>query len=332
MMIDRLIEGIDKKQTPLCLGIDPKISNIPLDIIEKYKYSGELGHALAIKEWYSSIIESSKDDVASVKFQIAYFELVPSAFEYALKPMIKMAKSDGIIVRIDGKLGDIDRTSDAYARAWLTPENYNADSITINHLMGTDCTDPFIEQCILHDSGIIPTVYTSNKSKKDYMGRLTEVDPAQKILLEEIGIELVDGKYTPLYNLLALAVRKYAEDPRLMGKYGYSNIGAVVGATVEKNIIDELRLIMPNSYFLMPGIGSSQGGDTRKKITNALTAADENGRGLTVPLSSNITDIDDTEMNQFDSLDIISDRVQFFKEEINEGLAAAGKLPKAWKI
>lgn len=331
-MIDRLIEGIDNKKTPLCLGIDPKIEKIPPHLIEKYEHLSKYGHARAIYEFCYNIIEKSIDDIAIVKFQSAYFELVPYALEYSLKPLIDYAKSKNLIVIADAKRGDIDRTSNAYARGWLTPANYNVDSMTINPLMGTNCIDYFVEQCLLHDKAIIPTVLTSNESTENYMKRLTEVNQEQKLLLDKIGIDLVDGNYAPLYLLFALAVRKYAEDPRLMGKYGWSNIGAVVGATVAPEIIEPLRLIMPYTKFLMPGIGSSQGGDTRKKIENAITAADENGRGIIIPVSSNITDAHKGAEDARDYAQNAYDRLIHFKEEIHWGLESAGKLPASWKI
>ena len=157
-----------------------------------------------------------------------------------------------------------------------------------------------------------------------------EIDNKQKVLLESLDLELIDENYTPMYNLSALDVRGYAKDPRLMGKYGWSNNGAVVGATVEPEIIEQLRLIIPQSYFLMPGIGSSQDGDTRKKIKNAITAADKNGRGIIVPVSSNITDPDTDAKDDWDYAENAYDRLIHFKKEIHFGLESAGKLPASW--
>ena len=42
------------------------------------------------------------------------------------------------------------------------------------------------------------------------------------------------------------------------GENGYSSISAVVGATYPKQL-EELRKVMPNAYFLIPGYGA-QGG------------------------------------------------------------------------
>ena len=45
---------------------------------------------------------------------------------------------------------------------------------------------------------------------------------------------------------------------KCIGKYGYSSLGAVVGATFPQEATN-LRKIMPNSFFLVPGFGA-QGG------------------------------------------------------------------------
>ena len=47
----------------------------------------------------------------------------------------------------------------------------------------------------------------------------------------------------------------------VIGKYGYSSIGAVVGATYPEDAII-LRNLMPRSYFLVPGYGA-QGGSSK---------------------------------------------------------------------
>jgi len=47
-------------------------------------------------------------------------------------------------------------------------------------------------------------------------------------------------------------VSKWGEN--LLGKFGYSLIGAVVGATYTRQLT-ELRSIMPHSFILIPGYG-----------------------------------------------------------------------------
>ena len=44
-----------------------------------------------------------------------------------------------------------------------------------------------------------------------------------------------------------------------MGKYGYSAVGAVVGATYPEQL-EEMRKALPHTFFLVPGYGAQGGG------------------------------------------------------------------------
>ena len=68
----------------------------------------------------------------------------------------------------------------------------------------------------------------------------------------------------------------------LMGKYGYSGVGAVVGATYPQQLT-ELRKELTHTFFLVPGYGA-QGG-TAKDIAGAF---DSNGLGAIVNSSRGI--------------------------------------------
>lgn len=59
-----------------------------------------------------------------------------------------------------------------------------------------------------------------------------------------------------LYENMACLVDEWGAD--LRGKYGYSSVGAVVGAT-HKAQAEAIRKAHPNLFFLIPGYGA-QGG------------------------------------------------------------------------
>ena len=61
-----------------------------------------------------------------------------------------------------------------------------------------------------------------------------------------------------------------------IGKYGYSAVGAVVGATYTEQLA-ELRAKLPHTMFLVPGYGAQGGG--AKGVAGAF---DANGRGAIV--------------------------------------------------
>jgi orotidine-5'-phosphate decarboxylase len=61
-----------------------------------------------------------------------------------------------------------------------------------------------------------------------------------------------------------------------IGEYGYSSVGAVVGATYPEQLT-ELRKRLPHTFFLVPGYGAQGGG------ANGLKGAfDSNGLGAIV--------------------------------------------------
>ena len=111
------------------------------------------------------------------------------------------------------------------------------DFVTLNPYLGTDSIAPFIEDCKKYNKGAFILVKTSNKSSGEIQ-----------------DLKLENGQ--TVYEKVAGLVNTWGE--ALIGENGYSSIGAVVGATYPKQM-EELREIMPNSYFLIPGYGA-QGG------------------------------------------------------------------------
>ena len=63
-----------------------------------------------------------------------------------------------------------------------------------------------------------------------------------------------------------------------VGKYGYSEVGAVVGAT-HPGEAARLRAQMPNTFFLIPGYGAQGGSAEMLKV--CLTTGDP--AGLSTP-------------------------------------------------
>ena len=83
-----------------------------------------------------------------------------------------------------------------------------------------------------------------------------------------------------LYKKVAKLVNEWGREQ--IGKYGYSSVSAVVGATYPKQL-EELRVLMPNSYFLIPGYGA-QGG----KAEDIALGFDKNGLGGIVNASRSL--------------------------------------------
>ena len=71
----------------------------------------------------------------------------------------------------------------------------------------------------------------------------------------------------------------WGEDQR--GEYGYSAVGAVVGATYPEQLT-ELREKLPHTFFLVPGYGAQGGGaqDVAGAFKDGIGAVVNSSRGI----------------------------------------------------
>ncbi len=258
-LMDRLIEKIKQMNNPTVIGVDTRYELVP-DCV-KNKYSKDInGMCKAMLEYSKALIDATYDIIPAVKLQSAYFEMYGIEGIKLYKEMIDYCKSKEMIVMADVKRGDIGSTSSGYSRAYLGKNLINekeesifdVDFATVNPYMGSDCVNPFVEDCKKYDKGIFVLVKTSNKSSGEIQDLKTE-----------------DGE--EVYKKVARLVNSWGEE--LIGENGYSNVSAVVGATYPKQL-EELRELMPHAYFLIPGYGA-QGG----KAEDIALGFDENGLG-----------------------------------------------------
>lgn len=267
-MMDNLINKIKEKNSPIVMGIDPRYEMIP-DII-KSKYPQNLaGFANASLEFAKKLIDETYDIIPAIKPQLAYFEMMgPNGLD-VFRKIAEYAKSKDLIVIADAKRGDIGTTSQGYANTFLGETSlddykekiYDADFITVNPYMGTDCVKPFIEDSKKYGKGVFVLVKTSNKSSGE---------------LQDLKLE--NGN--KVYEQVAKLVEEWGKD--LIGEYGYSSISAVVGATYPEQL-KEIRNLAPHTFFLIPGYGA-QGGKTE----DIALGFDENGIGGIVNASRSL--------------------------------------------
>ncbi len=272
MSMDKLIESIVEKQNPTVAGLDPKLSYIPGDIREESygKYGKTLeGAADALLTFNKGLIDALCDVVPAVKPQAAYYEMYGWQGVKALTETIAYAKEKGMFVITDGKRNDIGATMQAYSAAHLGVtqveetvwEAFGADALTVNGYLGTDGIQPLVEVCQQQDKGIFVLVKTSNPSSGELQDR-----------------PLDDGE--TVYRAMGAMCEGWGE--KLPGKYGYSGVGAVVGATYPAQL-GELRAAMPHTFFLVPGYGA-QGG----AADDVAPGFDKNGLGAIVNSSRGI--------------------------------------------
>lgn len=271
MSFDRLIEKIVQTQNPSVVGLDPKLEYVPQFIIDKKikKYGKTLKAASkAILEFNKAIIDEIHDICPAIKPQAAYYEMYGYEGVKTLYKTIQYAQSKGMFVMTDGKRNDIGATMEAYAAAHLGLTDvcgeeipaFGADALTVNGYLGTDGISPLLEKCDAYDKGIFVLIKTSNKSS----GELQDL---------KIGDKTV-------YAVMGELCENWGKDH--MGKYGYSCVGAVVGATYPEQLA-EMRKALPHTFFLVPGYGAQGGG-----AEGVSKGFDKNGLGAIVNSSRGV--------------------------------------------
>ena len=267
MITDRLIEKIIDMKNPTCVGLDTLFDYLPDNMREgvtNFEQASE-----RIFEFNKKLVDTVRDIVPSVKVQIAYYEMYGVAGMKAYEETLKYAAEKGMVVIADAKRNDIGSTASCYAKTFLGETEVNgnafkpfpADYVTVNGYLGTDGIAPFVEQCEKNDKGIFVLVKTSNPSS----GEL------QNLVLE-------NGK--PVYEYMGGLVEKWGEST--IGKYGYSAVGAVVGAT-HPTEAKRLREVLPHTFFLIPGYGAQGGNAEMLKscfAENGLGGVVNNSRGI----------------------------------------------------
>jgi orotidine-5'-phosphate decarboxylase len=269
---DKLAEQIRLKNNPTVMGLDPKLEYIPASIKDKhYSKNTEAFKAAAdsILEFNKRLIDATFDIIPAVKPQLAYYEMYGPEGLRAFYKTVSYAKEKGLLVIADGKRNDIGSTAEAYAAAYLgktdingkSIEVFGADALTVNAYLGSDGIKPFINLCRENQKGIFILVKTSNPSS----GQLQD-------------LLLADGR--TIYEAMTDLVEQWGSTE--MGKCGYSSIGAVVGATYPKQLL-ELRKRMPKAWILVPGYGA-QGGTA----ADVAKAFDKNGLGAVINASRSL--------------------------------------------
>jgi orotidine-5'-phosphate decarboxylase len=227
---DRLLAAIEHKGSPVCVGLDPNLTRMP----QEFRGAATLDEKLdAIRTFCRGVLEVVAPIVPAVKPQNAYFEALGPKGSALYFELIAYARELGLLVISDAKRGDIGSTSAAYAAAHLRGDDA-ADSLTVNGYFGADGTQPFVDAAAETGRGLFVLVRTSNPSGTTIQN-------------------FTDASGKMFYQHMAEQVA--ALGSQCVGERGYSAIGAVVGATCPAEA-RELRKMMPQQIFLVPGYGA----------------------------------------------------------------------------
>ncbi|MFG0329330.1 MAG: orotidine-5'-phosphate decarboxylase [Phycisphaerales bacterium] len=239
---DRLLTAIDRKGgAPVCVGLDPVYERLP-DALKRD--TGEPGDEVtAIFQFGVEVIDAVADSVPAIKIQSACFERYREDGVETLYSLVQEAIDRELVVILDAKRGDIGISAEHYAAATFDPPrppsdivtpHDRPDAITINAYLGADGITPFLRD----GHGAFALVRTSNPGG------------------DELQTARLESGDTVAEHLARIIDRLGADH---LGEMGYSDLGAVVGAT-KTDEIARLRELMPRAIFLVPGYGAQGAG------------------------------------------------------------------------
>jgi orotidine-5'-phosphate decarboxylase len=235
---DRVADAIELKRTQLVVGLDPRLDLLPMEVRGE-AVLGRAGGAAAVERFCRGIIDAVGPYVVGVKPQSAFFEALGADGIGALERVCEHARSVGLLIVLDAKRGDIGSTARAYSAAYLEPDASRpplADAITASPYLGDDSLQPLVDHCA-SGRGVFVLTRTSNPGAS---------------LLQEVE---VDGR--PLFLRVADLVRELGAAH--VGEAGYSDVGAVAGATAPAQL-RQVREALPNAFLLVPGYGAQGAG------------------------------------------------------------------------
>ena len=217
IMLDYLKASALERKTVLCFGMDP--------VMEKINIGSATGAVEErIEPFFHEITDRLLEEnaIAAIKPNYAFFAQYGFDGLYVLKNIILRYRNK-IPVILDGKRGDIGKTSEAYAREAF--DFWGADALTVSPYMGEDSVKPFLREGKL--------VYMLCRTSNPGAGDFQELRCGERFLYEHV-----------------------AQKAAVWGT------GLVVGATSDsiKRIAKITKAIGKEVPMLIPGIGS-QGGD-----------------------------------------------------------------------
>ena len=216
---ERLSTLRSSKQSVLCVGLDPDPSRLPSHLLSAHPLPA------AVEFFCREIVESMSDQAVAFKLNFAFFEALGDSGLQVLRSVLNGIPSD-VLTIADAKRGDIGNSAGFYAHSVF--DDLGFDSVTVSPYMGKDSVTPFLTQ-----TGTCTFVLarTSNPGGADF--------------------QLLDVGGEPLY-------RKVARDAVSWSTDTPGTTGLVVGAT-DVETISDVRHMLPETPFLIPGVGS-QGG------------------------------------------------------------------------
>lgn len=324
LAIDRLYMAVREKDSRLCLGLDPRLDLMPVDLrrwaVNHWGRTPEAVGRLFV-HLNEQIIDSAHEYVVMAKPQIGFYEPYAEWGIWAYGQTLRYARKKGLLTTADTKRCDGDETALSYARTYLGRVPFwgegdgteltevvspsQADFMTVGAAyVGSAGVVPFVEQCKAHGNGIFVVVKTSYRPN-------SEVE------------QLATAEGTPVWEAVAKMVSEWGCGTE--GQCGYRNVGAVLGATYPGDA-PRMRRHLGKSCLLLPGYGGQDA-----TADDAVAGFNDDGFGGVVNSSRALMYAycyrDERFQGSPEEFARCAGRAaKAARDEINDALARAGKL------
>lgn len=253
MSVDVLQEKIRKRKNPSVVEFAMDRSLIPPHILQCTQ-----SMPAAYRLFCEELLAALKDTVGAVRFSMSGFALHGPEGMEVLQSLLGRAKELGYYVILDAPEILSPNAAQAVADTWQ--DGMCCDAMVVSPWIGSDALRPFVPLCRQGRAVFCP-VRNANKSAAELQDLLT-------------GSRLV-------HSAAAGMVNRHGET--ILGKYGYSQLGALVGATAPDSI-RSLKAKYSTLFFLVDGY-DYPGANAK----NCSYAFDKLGYGAAVCGGSSIT-------------------------------------------
>jgi orotidine-5'-phosphate decarboxylase len=238
--VEKLRSACETNRSMVCVGLDTDPDDLPRCLGAN---GSAASRARAVSTFNRSIIDATAEFVCAYKLNLAFYEAEGLRGMLVLESTIEhiRAVAPGLIIIGDSKMGDIEHTAKAYAKAMF--EVLDFDAVTINAWGGHDTAEPWLAK---PERGAFIWCRGSNDGSADF---------------QDLQVTGTDGAQIPLYLHMAKESQSWSQ---------HDNLGLVMGATASSKIKD-VRQACPRAPLLIPGIGA-QGGNLEDSVRDGVDA------------------------------------------------------------